>query len=221
MSKGNLRKNRSFLSLDNLDFDEDEEEDQDDESGKSGASSFDDKDDLDEDEHSDGDEDILKKKPKGNMTARDGSPEEDIEQQKSKSGSKTFRGGNLEAQVERKLKATKINQDYINNWVFKKKKQEGILALDDALTPCKNMIIDRNRYEPVIFPTYVLQKAYTKISAVGSATALIAILNKNELSVANIGDSGFLVIRFKNGEPYCPHKSKEQQHAFNIPYQLS
>lgn len=50
---------------------------------------------------------------------------------------------------------------------------------------------------------------------------MIAILNKQELSIANIGDSGFLVIRFKNGEPYCPHKSKEQQHAFNIPYQLS
>ena len=49
----------------------------------------------------------------------------------------------------------------------------------------------------------------------------MAILNKNELSIANIGDSGFLVIRFKNGEPFCPHKSKEQQHAFNIPYQLS
>jgi len=50
---------------------------------------------------------------------------------------------------------------------------------------------------------------------------MVAILNKNELSIANIGDSGFLVIRFKNGEPFCPHKSKEQQHAFNIPYQLS
>lgn len=50
---------------------------------------------------------------------------------------------------------------------------------------------------------------------------MIAILNKNELSIANIGDSGFLVIRFKHGEPFCPHKSKEQQHAFNIPYQLS
>ena len=35
------------------------------------------------------------------------------------------------------------------------------------------------------------------------------ILNKNELQIANIGDSGFLVIRFKNGEPYCPFKSKE------------
>ena len=66
-----------------------------------------------------------------------------------------------------------------------------------------------------------MERAFKKVSAVGSATAMVAILNKNELSIANIGDSGFYVIRFKNGEPYCPFKSKEQQHAFNIPYQLS
>ncbi len=64
-------------------------------------------------------------------------------------------------------------------------------------------------YNTVLYPTYILQKAFLKVNAVGSATALIAILNKDELSIANIGDSGFLVIRFKNGEPYCPHKSKE------------
>ena len=81
--------------------------------------------------------------------------------------------------------------------------------------------MNEKRYDITLFPTYVLEKAFAKVKAVGSATAMIAILNKQELSIANIGDSGFLVIRFKNGEPYCPHKSKEQQHAFNIPYQLS
>ena len=78
--------------------------------------------------------------------------------------------------------------------------------------------INDQRYSVVIYPIYILEKAFSKVNAVGSATAMIAILNKNELQIANIGDSGFLVIRFKNGEPYCPHKSKEQQHAFNIPY---
>ena len=83
------------------------------------------------------------------------------------------------------------------------------------------MTLDSKRYDAIIYPTYVLENAFKKVNAVGSATAMIAILNKNELCIANIGDSGFLVIRFKNGEPYCPFKSKEQQHAFNIPYQLS
>jgi len=70
--------------------------------------------------------------------------------------------------------------------------------------------LNEKRYDVTLFPTYVLEKAFAKVRAVGSATAMIAILNKQELSIANIGDSGFLVIRFKNGEPYCPHKSKEQ-----------
>ena len=69
--------------------------------------------------------------------------------------------------------------------------------------------MNENRYDVALYPTYILGKAFTRVSAVGSATAMIGILNNNELSVANIGDSGFILIRFKNGEPYCPYKSKE------------
>jgi len=74
-----MRKNQSFLSLDNLDFDEDEEEDQDDESPHhDGDSSFDEKDDLDEESVKSDDEKELKiksgKKPKGNLTEREPSP---------------------------------------------------------------------------------------------------------------------------------------------------
>lgn len=77
------------------------------------------------------------------------------------------------------------------------------------MSPSRFMKIESQRYDQLIYPTYILEKAFRKVIAVGSATAMIAVLNKNELSIANIGDSGFLVIRFKNGEPYCPHKSKE------------
>jgi serine/threonine protein phosphatase PrpC len=69
--------------------------------------------------------------------------------------------------------------------------------------------MDLKRYEVNLFPTYILGKSFAKVNAVGSATALIAILNKKELAICNIGDSGFILIRFKNGEPYCPHKSHE------------
>lgn len=69
--------------------------------------------------------------------------------------------------------------------------------------------MDVKRYEMEIFPTFILSKAFKRVNAVGSATALIAILNKKELNIANIGDSGFILIRFKNGEPFCPYKSKE------------
>jgi serine/threonine protein phosphatase PrpC len=66
------------------------------------------------------------------------------------------------------------------------------------------MKMDVKRYEMQLFPTYILSKSFKRVNAVGSATAIVAILNKKELSIANIGDSGFILIRFKNGEPFCP-----------------
>jgi protein phosphatase PTC7 len=53
----------------------------------------------------------------------------------------------------------------------------------------------------------------------GSSTACVLILNRETSTVytANIGDSGFMVIR--KGE--IVHKSDEQQHYFNTPFQLS
>jgi serine/threonine protein phosphatase PrpC len=50
---------------------------------------------------------------------------------------------------------------------------------------------------------------------------MVAILNGKKLSIANLGDSGFMIIRFKNREAFTFSKSKEQQHNFNIPFQLS
>lgn len=130
----------------------------------------------------------------------------------------------LEEEVERKLNAVQISQEMIDEYVYKSKTE----AAGPVLTPtkmgtliAKQMKLDKQHYEQKLFPTFILQKAYQKVTAVGSATALVAILNGNELHVANVGDSGFFVIRFKNGEPYVPYKSKEQQHSFNIPYQLS
>jgi serine/threonine protein phosphatase PrpC len=49
----------------------------------------------------------------------------------------------------------------------------------------------------------------------------VAIRNQKDISIANLGDSGFVLIRFRNGEAYTFARSKEQQHSFNIPFQLS
>lgn len=53
----------------------------------------------------------------------------------------------------------------------------------------------------------------------GSSTACVVILNRTDCKVytANIGDSGFLV--FRQGK--VVHRSEEQQHYFNTPFQLS
>lgn len=53
----------------------------------------------------------------------------------------------------------------------------------------------------------------------GSSTACILILEheSNNLFTVNIGDSGFLVVR----KGQVVHKSEEQQHYFNTPFQLA
>jgi len=58
-----------------------------------------------------------------------------------------------------------------------------------------------------------------KLPSIGSSTACIVSLHREERRIysANLGDSGFMVIR--DGE--VVHKSTEQQHQFNTPYQLS
>lgn len=59
----------------------------------------------------------------------------------------------------------------------------------------------------------------SKKQIIGSSTACVMMLSHADLKLytANIGDSGFLVVR--DGE--VVHRSQEQQHFFNTPYQLS
>ncbi|XP_074349228.1 putative protein phosphatase 2C 55 [Apium graveolens] len=65
-------------------------------------------------------------------------------------------------------------------------------------------------------PKRVLSQAYSNTNLPGSSTACLLSLNGNILCAANLGDSGFMVIR--NGNVY--YKSQVQQHSFNHPYQL-
>lgn len=73
-------------------------------------------------------------------------------------------------------------------------------------------------------PSVVLARSYYELQeckqpVVGSSTACVVILDRREgrLYAANIGDSGFLVVR--GGR--VVHRSLEQQHYFNTPFQLS
>jgi len=66
-------------------------------------------------------------------------------------------------------------------------------------------------------PKIALTKGYLQTVQIGSATVCLGILHPDGIfTVANIGDSGFLVIR--KGEILLD--SEEQQHEFNYPYQL-
>ena len=56
------------------------------------------------------------------------------------------------------------------------------------------------------------------MTAAGSSTACLAVLDgtSGRLTVANLGDSGFAVVR--GGRSIL--RSAEQQHAFNFPFQI-
>ncbi|XP_067663217.1 protein phosphatase PTC7 homolog [Haliotis asinina] len=58
-----------------------------------------------------------------------------------------------------------------------------------------------------------------KVPLIGSSTACLVALHREERTIysANLGDSGFLVIR----EGEVVHRSQEQQHYFNTPFQLA
>ncbi|KAH6809203.1 hypothetical protein C2S51_026986 [Perilla frutescens var. frutescens] len=65
-------------------------------------------------------------------------------------------------------------------------------------------------------PKSVLFYAFKKTAKPGSSTACIINLDGNRLRAANLGDSGFSVIR----EGTTIYRSPVQQHEFNMPYQL-
>jgi len=78
----------------------------------------------------------------------------------------------------------------------------------------------------------MLSEGYKTTRSFGSATALVAALDPTgqpKLGVANLGDSGLRVLRWKSPSEctdsspgvFVAHRTCEQQHAFNCPYQLA
>lgn len=66
-------------------------------------------------------------------------------------------------------------------------------------------------------PVHIMSEAYEHSTDVqGSATCCVVVLDGYCLKTANLGDSGFMVIRGND----IVFRSKEQQHSFNFPYQL-
>jgi len=66
-------------------------------------------------------------------------------------------------------------------------------------------------------PLSILNYGYKKSLAImGSSTACILTITGTALDALNVGDSGFRIVR----ENRVVYGSKEQQHSFNLPYQL-
>eukprot|EP00106_Octopus_bimaculoides_P010447 XP_014777889.1 PREDICTED: protein phosphatase PTC7 homolog [Octopus bimaculoides] len=66
---------------------------------------------------------------------------------------------------------------------------------------------------------FIARNKVADVIVAGSSTACIVSLHREERTVytANLGDSGFLVIRHDE----VIHRSQEQQHYFNTPFQLA
>jgi len=84
------------------------------------------------------------------------------------------------------------------------------LVAKDTVFPCGPKELLATAYKELLEDKVLIQ---------GSSTACIVMMDrkKQTLSAANLGDSGFMVVR--QGSVLL--KSSEQQHFFNTPYQLS
>nr|CAH7744820.1 unnamed protein product [Callosobruchus chinensis] len=87
---------------------------------------------------------------------------------------------------------------------------------------CERMV-KLGRFTPTN-PSELLANSYYELMShkkaiLGSSTACVVILNKENstLYTANIGDSGYMVVR----RGRIVRRSEEQQHYFNTPFQLS
>jgi len=67
-----------------------------------------------------------------------------------------------------------------------------------------------------VAPIDVIIKAHRETLTQGSSTACVVVFEKDTLQAANLGDSGFVVVRDED----VAFKSPAQQHGFNFPYQL-
>jgi hypothetical protein len=86
---------------------------------------------------------------------------------------------------------------------------------------CKNSFYLIHLAAGEFSPKHVLTTSYQKMKElelneglVGSTTAIIAHLENEEMSIANIGDGGIMVLRNYD----IIFRSEEQQHSFNYPF---
>lgn len=77
-------------------------------------------------------------------------------------------------------------------------------------------IISNSSIVSIISPLEVLKRSVEEAQSPGSSTILVAYFNGQALHVANIGDSGFIIIR--NGTVY--KRSSPMLHEFNFPLQI-
>ncbi|KAF5951907.1 hypothetical protein HYC85_009851 [Camellia sinensis] len=90
----------------------------------------------------------------------------------------------------------------------------GVYA-QELMENCRKIVSQCNSI-PLSNPVEVLNRSALEAQSPGSSTILVAYFDGQALHVANIGDSGFIVIR--NGAVFM--KSSPMLYEFNFPYQI-
>ncbi|XP_051153037.1 probable protein phosphatase 2C 26 isoform X2 [Andrographis paniculata] len=103
--------------------------------------------------------------------------------------------------------------DGVSGWA--EKDVDPALFSRDLMANASAFLQDQQvNYEPRI----LIQKAHSATSSVGSATAVVAMLERNGiLKIANVGDCGVRIIR----KGQIVFATSPQEHYFDCPYQLS
>ena len=116
--------------------------------------------------------------------------------------------------------ASYVALDFQNNTVYEPQSPSNFNQKQRNGNDAENLF-SRQVYITPINPMQILANAHERVLAIGSCTATIVVLNSNEMEAVNLGDSGYLCFSLLNNEYVITGMSKEQQHEFNVPYQLS
>ncbi|KAF8097078.1 hypothetical protein N665_0296s0059 [Sinapis alba] len=103
--------------------------------------------------------------------------------------------------------------DGVSQWSFEGI-SEGMYA-QELMSNCQKIVSDETA--EICDPVQVLHRSVNETKSSGSSTALIAHLSNNELHIANIGDSGFIVIRNRT----VLQKSSPMFHHFCFPWHIT
>ncbi|PON98480.1 PPM-type phosphatase domain containing protein [Trema orientale] len=101
--------------------------------------------------------------------------------------------------------------DGVGGWA-----SQGVDAGEYARELMHNSLDCVKKESSVIHPKRVIEEAFSNTKRQGSSTACVMTHNDGVLRAANVGDSGFMVLR----EGKVVYKSPTQQRRFNCPFQL-
>lgn len=95
---------------------------------------------------------------------------------------------------------------------------KSIINISNSISIVDLVFKNDDRYK--VNPKQLLTDAVYENKEIGSCTCVTAILDEEQpyLYTANLGDSGYLLLRKEGLDLITKYRTKEQQHSFNFPY---